>query len=157
MPIHKSWFQQDSKCYCVDIIRMCVCVCSFIRLVCSVVPYFIVYFPPFTFSRDSRSFFCCSLLKLLKFMLLKRTTKKQHLILNCWCFLFTYIHIFHGIFANWSCEDDVVFSRDVSLFVIIVIISNDNIVELYWWLENYHGAPSTVHTCSASFVISNRI
>lgn len=39
MSIHKSWFQQDRKCYCgcmCECIRVCVCVCS-------------VYFLPFTF------------------------------------------------------------------------------------------------------------
>lgn len=122
MSIHKSWFQQDRKCYCVLIIHVCVFIYSFVRLFLT-----FVYFLPFTFSRDSRSFFQ---LMLLKRLIMQTHHKKAALHFKLLMFsLFVHTHIDMHIswhFCQLKLRGRCFFSLDVSLFVIIAIVSIDN-------------------------------
>lgn len=69
MPIHKSWFQQDWKCYCV-----CVRLFSSIHF----------FRDSFSFLRLVQNIESCSF-----------DDEQKHLILNCWSFLFSAFHAFN--------------------------------------------------------------
>lgn len=78
MSIHKSWFQQDRKCYCecmCECIWVCVCV-QFIFFH-SLFSWFVPFCSVFRIENEP-----CSGRSHRRF-------EQKHLILNCWSFLFS--------------------------------------------------------------------
>lgn len=116
---------------------LCVFIYSF---ACSFLTF--VYFLPFTFSRDSRSFFC-SLLKLENFMLLERLIMQTHhkkAALNFKLLMFSlFVHTHsHAYFMAYLPTET---ARTMFFFLMFCCLSSSpsfpsTIVELYWWLES---------------------